>query len=509
MTDTSLDSQLYRGASILLAERSLRDFVEQAWPIMEPATEFVGGYHIDAICEHLEAVSRGEIRKLVINIPPRHGKSLIVSVFWHAWSWIERPWLRWLFSSYASNLAIRDSVKARRLIASPWYRERWGARYALTDDQNQKIRFENDRTGYRIAASVEGQNTGEGGDIICSDDPNNVREAESEVIRTGTNEWWDEVMSTRGNDPKTVAHVIVQQRTHYNDLTGHVLGKESDYVHLCLPAEYEPDHPHLWAGDPRKKEGELLWPERFGPTELADLKKEMNSAYAVAGQLQQRPAPRSGGIFKRDMFRAVPSTPENPISIVRAWDNAASEGGGDYTVGALMMKFADGNYVVADVVRGQWESSRRDAIKKQTAILDRAMYGPRVRIRDVQDPGAAGKDSAKASVRNLAGFSVVTVRPTGDKETRAEPFASQQQMGNVALVTAPWNEEYINELCGFPSWAHDDQVDASADAFNEIEKMPPSLLGESRNWRMKSEGGKKGPPSLMDEIKRTMWERVS
>jgi predicted phage terminase large subunit-like protein len=511
-----INSQLRYGASILLAERSLRDFVEQAWPVMEPSTPYVHGWHIDAICDLLESASRGEVRRFVINIPPRHGKSLIFSVFWQAWSWIERPWLRWLFSSYASNLAIRDSVKARRLIASPWYKERWGSRYSLTDDQNQKVRFENDRTGYRIAASVDGANTGEGGDIIGSDDPNNVREAESEIVRVGTNEWWDEVMSTRGNDPRTVVHGIVQQRTHYNDLTGHVLEKEADYVHLCLPAEYESDHPHIWDMDPRKKEGDLLWPERFGPQELADLKQAMNSTYAVAGQLQQRPAPRSGGIFKRDMFRFMTVVPENPpgyrldaavVAIVRAWDNAASEGGGDYTVGVLMMKYTDGTYAVVDVVRGQWESSKRDIIKKQTAIFDRATYGPRVRIRDVQDPGAAGKDSAKASVRNLAGFSVVTVRPTGDKETRAEPLASQQQMGNVALVIAPWNDEYVNELAGFPSWAHDDQVDSSADAFNEIEKMPPSLLTQGRDWGMK--GNEKKEPSLMAEIKRDMWKGVA
>lgn len=506
VTSAQLEA-LARLAEAKLAELDLREFVRQAWPVMEPATPFVDGWHIGAICEHLQAVSAGEIRKLVINIPPRHGKSLIVSVMWPAWTWITRPHTRWLFSSYAANLSIRDSVKMRRLIQSPWYQERWRSRFRLTGDQNEKIRFENDRTGYRIAASVDGANTGEGGDVIVSDDPNNVREAESETVRTATNEWWDEVMSTRGNDPSTVAHIIIQQRTHHDDLSGHVLAQDRGYIHLCLPSRYEHDHPHRWERDPRKRDGELLWPERFDEPAMHALERALGP-YATAGQLQQRPAPRSGGMFVRDQFRIIPAVPANPIAVVRAWDNGATEGGGDYTAGVLMLKYADGTYVVGDVVRGQWASSQRDMVKRQTAVLDRQQYGARVRIRDVQDPGAAGKDSARASVKNLAGFSVVTERPTGDKEVRADPLASQQQVGNVSLVDAPWNKDYIDELCGFRSWAHDDQVDASADAFNEIEKMPPSLGDQPRDFRMSTGKGNAKGYDLMDELRRQSMSRV-
>jgi hypothetical protein len=206
-----------------LATRSLRQFVPQAWAVVEPSTPFVPGWHIDAIVEHLEAISRGQIRNLLINVPPRHMKSLLVAVFWPAWEWIRWPERRWLFSSYGAQLSIRDSVKCRRLIESPWYQQRWADRFALTSDQNAKSRFDNDRSGYRLSTSVGGAVTGEGGDRIVCDDPNNVGEVESDSVRKTTNDWFDVVMSTRANDPKTVGRVVVMQRCHQQDLSGHLL----------------------------------------------------------------------------------------------------------------------------------------------------------------------------------------------------------------------------------------------------------------------------------------------
>src|SRR5579872_44415 len=185
-----------------LGARSLAEFVRVAWPIVEPSTPFVPGWHIDAIIEHLEAVTRGQIRNLLINVPPRHMKSLLVSVFWPPWEWIRWPERRWLFSSYAASLSIRDSLKCRRLIESPWYQRLWGERFALTGDQNTKGRFDNDRSGYRLATSVGGAATGEGGDRLVCDDPHSVNEVESDSVRNSTNGWFDIVMATRVNDPK-------------------------------------------------------------------------------------------------------------------------------------------------------------------------------------------------------------------------------------------------------------------------------------------------------------------
>jgi predicted phage terminase large subunit-like protein len=286
-----------------MASRSLREFVRQAWPVVEPSTPFVPGWHIDAIIEHLEAVTRGQIRNLLINVPPRHMKSLLVSVFWLAWEWIRWPERRWLFSSYAASLSIRDSVICRRLLESPWYKAHWGDRFALTSDQNTKGRFDKNRSGYRLTTSVGGAVTGEGGDRIVCDDPHNVQEAESDSVRKTTLDWFDVVMSTRVNDPKTSSKVVVMQRCHQQDLSGHLL-EQGGLEHLRLPAEYEspPCVTSIGWTDPRTAHGELLWPDRFGPEEMESLKRSLGS-YAAAGQLQQRPSPAEGGLLKRHWFR--------------------------------------------------------------------------------------------------------------------------------------------------------------------------------------------------------------
>ena len=240
----------------------LRDYIRQAWHVVEPATEFVPNWHIDAIADHLEAVTRGEILRLLINIAPRSIKSLSVSVFWPTQVWTFNPAFRWLFGSYAQGLSTRDSVKSRRIIDSPWYQERWGGKFQLTTDQNQKMRYENDRTGYRISTSVDGSATGEGGDAVVCDDPHNIREAHSEKSREAVIDWWDQVMSTRLNDPKTGRRVIIMQRVHENDLSGHVL-KDKGYVHLCLPTEFDPKRRCStstgWS-DPRTQPGGLTEP---------------------------------------------------------------------------------------------------------------------------------------------------------------------------------------------------------------------------------------------------------
>ena len=428
------------------------------------------------------------MRNLVINVPPRHAKSLIVSVFWPCWEWTFAPERRWLFASYAAALSIRDSLKCRRLIESPWYQGRFGARFALTSDQNAKVKFENDATGHRVATSVGGVATGEGGDRIVVDDPNNVLEAESEAVRTSTNLWWDESMSTRGNNPKTVVRVVVQQRVHDDDLSGHLL-RRGGYEHLCLPARYESTRTVFVRGkpqevptgqvvtaigfvDPRSKEGELLCPERFGEPELAALEHSLG-ALAAAGQLQQRPVPRGGQMFQRHWFEVVP--PPEPtffLRLVRYWDKAGTQGGGAYTAGVLVGEGRDGRFYLVDVVRDQVEAGPRKALIKQTALLDRRRYGARVVIWQEQEPGSGGKEQAQSQVLELKGFAVHTERVTGDKETRAQPLASQAYggngYGNVALCEGDWNEDFLAEITSFPRGKFKDQVDAAAGAFNKL-----------------------------------------
>lgn len=254
----------------------------------------------------------GQIRNLLINVPPRTSKSSITSVAFPAWVWTQRdrsplkgPQVQFLFASYSHTLSMRDSLKTRRLVESPWYQDRWGDRFEITGDQNTKIRFENDKGGYRLATSTGGSLTGEGAMICVADDAMNAIEAESQVIREGVISWWDEALSTRLNDPKTGAFIVIMQRLHQEDLAGHILKRNTgDWTHLCLPMEYDPGRHCVtsigWE-DPRTEEGELLCPERFGPNEVKALKSRLGPT-AAAGQLQQIPEPKGGGILKRDWW---------------------------------------------------------------------------------------------------------------------------------------------------------------------------------------------------------------
>ncbi len=210
--------------------------MQQAWPIVETA-EFIYNWHIQAICEHLEAVTRGEIPKLLINVPPGCSKSLLVSVFWMAWEWVNDASVRWFFASYDQRLSTRDSVKCRALINSPWFQENWGDRFQLTGDQNQKTYYENTKGGYRLATSVGGHGTGEHPDRIVIDDPHDVRGAESDAERQSVSDWLDLTMTTRGVS-RNARRVIIMQRLNASDLSGHVLA-QGGWEHIMLPMRYE------------------------------------------------------------------------------------------------------------------------------------------------------------------------------------------------------------------------------------------------------------------------------
>jgi len=330
----TLSDQLLEEA--YLYKNSFHSFVKGGWHAVEGGRPFVDGWHLHAICEHLEAVKSGQIKMLLINQPPRTMKSTSVSVMFVPWCWIDEPHLQFLYLSYGERLSMKDSVKCRRVINSNWYQERFGYQYKLSSDVNTKHRFDNDKTGYRISSSIGGMATGEGGDIIVVDDPNSAGDSESQTKRDFTNDWCDHTLSTRLNDLKTGRSIIVQQRLHTQDYSGHLISQElPDLVHLYLPMEFESSRRCItlplkstgelpWC-DPRKNEGELLWPERFGEKEVEKLKKKMGSEYIVAGQLQQRPAPAEGGIIKQSWFKTwkQPSPPRLEF-VLQSWDTAYS-----------------------------------------------------------------------------------------------------------------------------------------------------------------------------------------
>lgn len=471
-----------------LCQRSLSYYVTQAWPIVEPGKEYVSGWHIDAICEHLEAVTRGEIRNLIINIPPRHMKSLTVSVFWPTWVWTWWPEARWLFSSYADTLSTRDSLKCRRIIQSQWYQSQWGDVFNLTSDQNQKTRFENDKTGYRVASGVGGMSTGEGGDFIVVDDPIKAIDASSEAVRNSVIEWWDQSMSTRLNDPKRGGKVVIMQRLHERDLTGYLLDKmELDgehYEHLCLPAEYEPTTRATSIGfsDPRTQPNELLWAERFDDAAITGLKKALGS-YGSAGQLQQRPSPAEGGIIKRIYWRFwVPKgvtlppvttrladgtwhehlqeeLPATFDELLQSWDMTFKDTKSSDFVAGGVWALKGANKYMLDLAY-----DRMDIVKSIGAVEMMTAKWPDAALKLVED-----KANGPAIISMLHGkiSGLVAYDPKTSKEARIQSVIPQIEAGNVYLphpAIAPWTNGMIDECAAFPNGAHDDRVDQLSQA---------------------------------------------
>ena len=338
----------------------------------------------------------------------------------------------------------------------------------LVGDQNAKEKYENNLGGVRLATSVGGSNTGEGGGIIVVDDAHDVNEVESVIKRQSVLDWWDLVMGTRLNDPKSSAFIIVMQRSHMSDLAGHVLEeKDENWTHVCLPARYEGKSmvvSNLDFEDPRLEIDEPLWPERFGDAELKLLESKLGP-YGKAGQLQQRPAPRGGGLLKVEFIKFVKDChPKTIVKTVRYWDKAGTEGGGMMTAGVKMALLTDGSYIILDVISGRWSVGKRELKIRATAELD----GEDVKIWTEQEPGSGGKESAEATVRNLAGFTIGSDKVTKSKEARAEPLAAQMEIGNVKCIIADWTKEFVQELEMFPVGHFRDKTDAATGAFNKL-----------------------------------------
>lgn len=460
-----------------LCEKSFTNYVKQAWHVIEPGTELMWNWHIDAIGEHLMAVTKKEISFLLINIPPREMKSILVSVMFPTWEWGPAgfPHYRYVCSSYDIGLSIRDALKSRRIMASTWYQSMWGDRFKITSDQNQKQRYENDKTGFRIATSVRGMGTGEGGDRIIVDDPHNVTKAESDSERRATHTWWDESMSTRVNQELTGAYIMICQRTHADDLAGHWVekleGEKINLVKLILPARFEKERElklqtktPLPFKDPRKEEGEPLNKSRAGDEALKQRRAKMTQ-YSWDGQMQQRPHARGGNLFEVAKMKIVDRLPAAIKRVIRYWDKAATEDvTAPRTAGVKMAQLIDDTFIILHVKKGQWSAGRRNAIIKTTARLD----GLETVIWVEQEPGSGGKESAEISVKDLAGYKVHTERVSGQKEDRAEAYASAIENGLVHVMKAEWTQEFLDEHETAPTGKFKDQWDAAAGAFNKL-----------------------------------------
>lgn len=434
---------------------SFRQFVDQVNP------RYQWYPYVERLADVLERVANGELKRVMIFMPPRHGKSELVSRLFSAYYLYRYP-DRWVgINSYAAELAYTFSRIARDNYT------RIGGQ--LRGDAAAVKHWETEQGGGLWAAGVGGPITGKGFHLGIIDDPiKNAEEAASETIRNKHKEWYDSTFYTREEPDGAI--IVIQTRWHEDDLSGWLLDKETEepenwhIVHFeAIKEDKPPKYPDTCTVEPDdRKPGEALAPMRYGIEKLKRIARRIGD-YFFGALFQQTPKPREGNMFKRSWFKIIEYMPP-VVRRVRYWDNAGTENDGAFTCGVLMGLMENGGYCVEDVTRGQWSAYERERVKKQTAQMD----GPAVEIYSEQEPGSGGKESAENTVRNLAGYRVYADRVTGSKVVRAEPFAAQAQAGNVYLKKADWNYGYLDRITAFPNGKLKDDTDASSGAFNKL-----------------------------------------
>lgn len=510
-------TELKRRKSRKACTESLIRFHEEAWPQIDPA-DFSGNWHLDAIAEHLEAVACGQIKRLLINIPPRCSKSSLVAVSFPAWVWAQEraagfplsgPQVQFLFASYSQVLSQRDSLKMRRLLASPWYRDRWGGNFSVRSDKDTERKFENDKGGYRLATSVGGTLTGEGGDCLIIDDALNSLQANYEAMRQAANDWWDESMSSRLNNQNWGAKIVVMQRLHEDDLAGHILDRAQDeeWDSLIIPMEYD----GAWRKptsigwvDPRAEDGELLWPDRFSRVAVDRLKRDLGP-YASAGQLQQLPAPKSGGIILRDWWQLWPAPGYEPKDgeplvyppcslIVGSVDTAYSEKDeGAWNAMTVWGVWADKRQRPKVVMMEAWRArlplrgvfpegcNTEEERKPHWGLADK--IADTVRRRNISVLVIENKTRATdlaAELRRLlrdGECMIVLENPVGDKVARMHAVQSMFADGMVHAPDKAWADTVITEIAQFPKSKWKDYADTASQALSWLRNNNILLLG--------------------------------
>jgi len=464
-------------------KRSLFYFIAEFWD--EVAHDvFSPNWHIEnVLCPELEAIARRVADNLpkeydlVINVPPGTTKTITCSIMFPVWCWINWHWFRFITASYSGPLSLEIAEKSRDLVRSEKF-TRLFPDLRIKRDKDTKSNFSIQKLvngvwtpgGNRYSTSVDGTVTGFHGHILLVDDPLNPSQAVSELETKSASRWMDQTLSTRKVNKEVTATVLIMQRLHQADPSGHLLAKQrTNLKHICLPGEIRSPGAAELVTPPELKQyyiDDLMDVKRLSWNALEDLKMDLGQ-YGYAGQIIQNPVPPGGGMFKIENFQIIHTLPPpNALgTVVRYWDKAGSDGKGAYTVGIKMVQLKTGKkWIILDMKRGQWSADHRERIIKSTAEAD----GRDTIIYMEQEPGSGGKDSIHASITNLAGFVVQADRPTGDKIYRADPYSVQVNEGNVWLLYGDWNRDFLDEHQYFPFSTHKDIVDSAAGAFNKL-----------------------------------------
>lgn len=450
-----------------LCEMSFYEFFKQAWHIVEPAIDLSSNWHHKYICDALQEEAERIIAKkpktkdIIINVPFRSTKSLIVTVMFPVWSWIKDPKLRFITSSYSANLSIELATKSRDIIFSEWFKSRWGTIFHIKKDQNLKERYENNHMGMRRATSVGGTVTGQGGDFLIVDDPLSPQMANSATERENANEWYRTTFYSRLNSPKIGVRIIIMQRVHEDDLSGFLLDRETrlNYNHICIPATID------GVVKPKKlenfyDENGLFWDERFGQDVLDDYKKALGS-YGYAGQLMQTPTPLDSGMIRQEWFKIDRYREDGVVNFVI--DPAYTANQKNDPSALLAYIYKDNKWQIIDCTNVYKEFP--DLVKFIPQWVTKNGYTNKSRI--FVEPKASGKSIVQTLIRET-GLNVREDKPpTKDKVARVADISATLESGRVGLLQGSWNNEFLDQLTKFPSAKHDDMVDCLVMAVNK------------------------------------------
>jgi predicted phage terminase large subunit-like protein len=436
---------------------SFSSFIPKAWPIIEPATSLIPNWHIDCIAEYLQAVTLGQIRDLVINMPPREGKSNETTVLFPVWAWTQRPWLQFMFVSYSAELSMKHSLDRRRVLESAWYQEKWGDVVQLQPDQNRKNVYENTARGVMFSTSVGGSATGFGADIQVFDDLINPKDAESKATREAALQAFDLTFASRLNNKKLGVRIVVEQRTHKDDLTGHVL-KQGGWTHLKLPAISEQRETIIMPVSGRKvvrEVGDILNPARAGKAEL-DRQLIISGSRGYCAQYQQNPSHESGNMVKRHWWKFYMVPPREMATKMQiqaqSWDFAFKDlKDSSYVVGLVGGRVGADKYVFDESRDHMDFPDTCKAVESLTALWPLAHY----KFYEDRANGPAIKAQLRQKVAGL-----IPVEPIGSKEARMAAAAPDIEAGNVwlphpSLPGCAWVEPFIEELSNFPEEPND------------------------------------------------------
>jgi predicted phage terminase large subunit-like protein len=439
-------------------ERSLPEFIEKAWSVIEPDTAYIDNWHIHLIAEYLQAVDIGQVKRLIINIPPRHMKSIEVTVCYPAWVWTREPHKRFIKVSYSDILSRKHNIMTRDVITSPWYQGNWGDKVTLKSDVNRQNEFENSANGMMYSTSIGGALTGHGADVIILDDPQDPLTAYSEAGREAAINFFTRKLQSRLNNAVTGAFIIIMQRLHERDLTGYILSEQLNYEHLCLPAEAEQmtliTFP-ISGKEIIREPGDILNKGRFTHEVLADLKKTMGSV-DYAGQYQQKPAPAEGIIFKREwMTKFYTELPANSV-IIQSWDLPFTKSEASAKCAGIIMAKKGSEIYIIDVVNEKMEFT-------ESVAAIRMMTGkhPNARAKVIENK-ANGPAIVSLLKKEIPGM--VEFNPKGGKEERARSVTPYFEAGNVYFpnpATHAWVNDLILDLLNFPNGMYKDTVDAT------------------------------------------------